>query len=115
MVVVRCSQRLTGGLEGGLTHKVPASALCSSVEEKRKQRMKKAGKVKEKAETFESLVWGGEGRGGEGKGGKRRGGEGRGGKRGGGVCLVCCGVAVLCQLCVFSVTRKLNWRVVKVR
>ena len=55
MMVVRCSQRLIGGLEG-LTHKVPASVLCSSVEEKRKQRMKKAGKVKEKAETFESLV-----------------------------------------------------------
>ena len=86
-MVVRCSQRLIGGLEGGLTHKVPASVLCSSVEEKRKQRMKKAGKVKEKAETFESLVWGGEGGEGEGReeegrgegrGGERRGGEGRG-------------------------------------
>ena len=56
-------QQLIGRLEGGLVHKAAASALCYSVEEKRKQRMKKAGKVKEKAETFESLVRGGEGRG----------------------------------------------------
>ena len=34
-----------------------SSRFCvSSVEQKRKQRMKKAGKLKEKAETFESLV-----------------------------------------------------------